>query len=131
MKPLAKALAGRYAGRPVGPVFTSIEVGELFYWADIPDCPPLLFTHAHLFPERHWAECFAARNGWPGWWELLDRHGVNLIAVEADFCPQLTKQVRERADEWEVAVDQQSGGGQPDRARLFVAVRRKPIDPAR
>jgi hypothetical protein len=126
MKPLARALKERYSGRPVGPVFTSIEIGELFYWRDIPGCPPLTFTHAHLFREDHWGACLSAQFGGPEWWELLDRHRVNLIAVEADFCPKLVDQVRARADEWEVVVDQQGADGRQDRARLFVAIRKVP-----
>jgi hypothetical protein len=152
MKPLAKALRERYAGRPVGVLFTTETIGDLFYWRQIPGCQPLMFTHAHLYRESNWYGGFAAENGFPGWWEYLDRHRANLIAAEPDSHSRLVAAVIARPDEWEVvlnesgtellkslAVQKVLGGpaatayefmtrfvARDERARLFVAVRKTP-----
>jgi hypothetical protein len=128
MKPLAQALKDRFADRPVGPVFTNIEIGELFYWRDIPGCPPLSFTHAHLFTPEYWTACISAVSGDAEWWEFLDRYRVNLMVLEADFCRPLIEQVKKQTAEWDVVVHEQAERGQPirDRARLFIAIRKTP-----
>jgi len=128
MKPLAAALRERYPGRAVGPLFASEAIAELFYWRDLPGCPPIWFTHAHLFPPAHWSAAFAAATGGPGWWEFLDRHRVNLIAVEPDFHRELVARVTAAADDWLVVLDETGADAIRDpRGRLFVAVRKKPL----
>jgi hypothetical protein len=127
MKPLAAALRERYAGRPVGPLFTSEALGELAYWRAVPGCPPVWFTHAHLFPPAHWLAAFNAARGGPGWWEFLDRHRANLIAVEPDFHPELVAAATAHPD-WLVVLDETNSEAIRDpRARLFVAVRKQPL----
>ena len=128
MAGLATALRERYAGRPVGPLFVAEGLGEFFYWRDLPGCPPLWFTHAHLFPPPHWAAAFATGTGDPGWSEFLDRHRVNLIAVEPDFHRELVAKVTARPDDWLVVLDETDSDAIRDpRGRLFVAVRKKPL----
>ncbi len=128
MTPLATALRERFPNRPVGPLFTAEALGEFFYWRDLPGCPPIWFTHAHLFPPPHWAAAFATATGGPGWWEFLDRHRVNLIAVEPDFHRELVAKVTAQPDDWLVVLDETDSAMIRDpRARLFVAVRKTPL----
>jgi hypothetical protein len=126
MKPLAAFLRQHYAGRPVGPVFGAEGVGEFLIWADPPGCPPFFFTHAHLFTPDHWRDSQTVLNGEPGWREILDRAGVNLVAVEADIRGQLAKLVSVDPD-WQVVLNEAGSATRKDvRARLFIAVRKQP-----
>jgi len=126
MRPLAAFLRERYAGRPVGPVFGSEGVGEFLVWADPPGCPPFFFTHAHLFTPEHWRNCQTVWDGQPGWREILDRAGVNLVAVEPDIRGELVKQIS-RDPDWQVVVNEAGSTTRKDvRGRLFVAVRKQP-----
>lgn len=126
MKPLAEYLRKHYADRPVGPVFGSEGVGEFLVWADPPGCPPFFFTHAHLFPADHYRDSQTVLNGAPGWRDILDRYGVNLVAVEPDVRERLADQVAGDRD-WQVVVNEYRDARKPDpRTRLFVAVRKVP-----
>lgn len=127
MEKLAAALRERYPNRRVGPLYVSEGIGEMFYWRELPDCPPLWFAHAHLFPPAHWSGAFNVALGGPGWWEFLDRHRVNLIAVEPDIRPELARQVAAHPD-WLVVLDEANSETIRDpRGRLFVAVRKVPL----
>jgi hypothetical protein len=121
VQPLADVLTKGYAGKPLGPVFCSPEIGEFLLWRNIDAAPPVRYTHAHLFTEEHWLGCARASLG-IGWWEFMDRYRVNLIAVEADLYPQLIEAVG-KSDAWTVVLNEPSG---PPRARLFVALRKEP-----
>lgn len=126
MRPLAVFLRERYAGRVVGPVFGSEGAGEFLVWADPPGCPPFFFTHAHLFTPEHWRDSQTVWDGEPGWRQILDRAGVNLVAVEPDIRGELTKQIS-RDPDWQVVLNEQGSSTRKDvRGRLFVAVRKQP-----
>ncbi len=122
VKPVADALKAGYAGRPLGPVFCSPEVGEFLFWRDISGAPPVRFAHPHLFAAEHWARCQAVVGG-QGWAEWLDELRVNVIAVEPDFHAPLVAAVG-KSGEWRVVLHEK--GGRDPRARLFVAVRKVP-----
>lgn len=121
MQPLADVLKEDYAGRPLGPVFCSPEVGEFLLWRNIDGAPPIRFTHAHLFPEEHWSACERAGRA-DGWEETFDRLGVNVVAVEPNFHAPLVE-VMSKHPGWRVVLNEQSG--RDPRARLFVAVRKE------
>lgn len=123
LKPLAEALKADYAGRTLGPVFCSPELGEFLLWASIPGAPPVRYTHAHLFTPEHWMTCQRAALG-QGWSEWMDRLGVNVIAVEPDYYAPLVEAVG-KSDGWKVVVHETGEKGPKEpRARLFVAVRK-------
>lgn len=126
MKPLAAYLRANYAGRPVGPVFGSEGVGEFLVWSDPPGCPPFFFTHAHLFAPDHWRDSQLVLNGEPGWEAVLDRAGVNLIAVEPSIRRRLAAQVI-RDPNWQVVLNEFESPVRKDpRSQLFIAVRKQP-----
>jgi len=123
LKPLAEALKADYAGRTLGPVFCSPELGEFLFWRNIPGAPPVRYTHAHLFTPEHWMACQRAANG-QGWSEWMDTLKVNVIAVEPDYYAPLVEAVG-KSDGWKVVVHEtgEKGPREP-RARLFIAVRK-------
>lgn len=123
LKPLAEALKADYAGRTLGPVFCSSELGEYLFWRQVPGAPPVRYTHAHLFPEGHWMRCQMAASG-RGWEEWMDELKVNVIAVEPDYYAPLVDEVKKN-ERWKVVLHEtgEKGPREP-RARLFVAVRK-------
>jgi hypothetical protein len=126
---LADALrSNHYPGdRFQGRIFTSETQGDYLLWALPPEYPVLMYTHAHLFPPEHWQDCLTVMAGKPGWRAILDRHGVNLVVVEAEERPQLAAALRADAD-WQVIVDETGSPKKRDpRTRLFVALRKKPL----
>jgi hypothetical protein len=125
---LADALKHGYpGGRFQGRIFATETQGDYLLWALPPDYPVLVYTHVHLFPPEHWRECMTVMAGEPGWREILDRHGVNLVVVEAEERPQLAKALKADAD-WRVVLDETGLRSKLDpRTRLFIAVRKKPL----
>jgi hypothetical protein len=125
---LGQELRQRYpAGRFTGRVFASETQGDYLSWALSPDFPVLVFTHAQLFPPRHWQDCLTVKSGSPGWWEVLDRDRVNLVVVEAETHARLTALLRKDPG-WQVVVDEAGDRAKRDpRTRLFVALRKKPL----
>jgi hypothetical protein len=122
VKPVADALKAGYAGRTLGPVFCSPELGEFLLWRNIPGAPPVRFAHPHLFAADHWMTSQRAALG-QGWAEWLDELRVNVIVVEPDYCAPLVAAVG-KSGEWKVVLHEK--GGRDPRARLFVAVRKAP-----
>jgi hypothetical protein len=120
-KELAKVLRERYGGKFTGRVFASEMQGDYLIWALPADIPELMYTHAHVFPPRHWAECLVVKDAGPGWWELLDRHRVNAVVVEPELHPALVKKLK--ADPgWVVVL----GGDADPAGKQFVALRKQP-----
>jgi hypothetical protein len=118
---------GRFTGR----IFASEANGDYLLWALAPDYPVLVYTHAHLFPADYWADMRTARLGQPGWWDVLDRYGANLVVVEAEVPagsagPGLAAELR-KDPAWQVLVDEAGDAAKPDpRTRLLIAVRKHP-----
>ncbi|MDW8266099.1 MAG: hypothetical protein RMJ52_12300 [Gemmataceae bacterium] len=125
---LAQQLQALYPeGRFVGNIFASETQGDFLVWALGPDVPVLLYTHVHLFPPQRWQECLTVKFAQPGWREVLDRNGINLIVFEAEVYAQLRQRLLTRQD-WVVVLDETGLTTKPDpRGRLFVALRRQPL----
>jgi hypothetical protein len=125
---LAKELKAGYPnGKLTGPILCSETTGEYLIWAMPPDQPPLAFTHVHLFTGDYWSEFLRARNGGPNWKEFLAKYGANLVVMEPDVFPGLPEILR-KDPEWVVILDEAGNQAKTDpRARLFIALRRKPI----
>jgi len=129
--PLVQALKQLNTDSALGPIFTSESLGEFLYWRGSPGTVPMIFTHAHLFPPEYWDAAMQAKSGRPGWWEFLDRYGVNIVAVEA-LQPNrqplsLVLELAESPD-WNVVIDERGRTDIRDpKARIFVAVRKHPL----
>lgn len=116
---------GRFAGR----VFASETQGDYLLWALPPEYPVLLYTHAHLFPPGHWADCLTVLRGQEGWAEVLDRHAVNLVVLEPGAHFRLRALLHD--DPRWVVVPGDAGGRSalPAAARTLVALRKEPKTP--
>ena len=112
-------------GRYRGPIFASETQGDFLIWALPADLPVLMYTHAHVFGPDHWEACRDVKGAIPGWREFLARHRANLIVVEPESHEELAEELR-KDPEWRVVHD---GPESPrnDRARVIVAVRKKPL----
>ncbi len=85
-------------------IFTSETLGEYLLW-DLRLDPPVrifCYTHVHLLTPEHWHECMKVKNGDHDWQDILDRHEVAFLIVEADLHPNLARQVRAAEDRWEI-----------------------------
>jgi hypothetical protein len=125
---LAAALRASYpGGRFHGAIFPSEAQGDYLLWALPADYPVLLYTHVHLFSPRHWQECWTVKTGGGGWWEILDRHGVNLVVVEPERHPDLAEALR--ADSaWQIVLDEAGLSGKPNpMTRQLIALRKHPV----
>jgi hypothetical protein len=113
----------RFRGR----IFASETLGDYFLWSLPPETPPVVYTHVHLFSPEHWQRCLIVKVAWPGWEQVLEEFGVNLIVVEADLHPFLRDAVLSNPA-WKVVLNESGSAEKPNlRTRLFVAVRKKPI----
>lgn len=128
VKNLARAVREWHGGRFAGRVFASEVQGEYLLRALPADAPVLMFNHAQLFTADHWNECIAVKAAAPGWWEILDRHRVGLVVVEADGHAKLCEELRSHPG-WAVVVDESAAPARDPLARLFVAIRRPTAPP--
>jgi hypothetical protein len=63
----------------------------------------------------------------PEWSDILKRHRVNVLLVEADMHPQICGALRQEAG-WKVLLDESGSPEKRDRlCRLFLAVREQPL----
>jgi hypothetical protein len=126
MPPLSRALKRYYPeGRYTGPILASESLGDYLFWALPPEWPMLIYTHLHLFPPDHWAECRTVLFAEPGWQEILDRHQVNLVVVEPESHAGLASALRQSPD-WQVVLNETGSPAKRNPSlRLFVALRKK------
>jgi hypothetical protein len=85
-------------------VFTSETLGDYVLWALRPEPPVRVFcyTHVHLLTPEHWRECMLVKSADHRWPEVLDRHGVQFLIVEAGLYGPLIQQVQAASDRWQV-----------------------------
>lgn len=121
---LAQALAENYpGGRFQGRIFASEVLGDYLLWSLPRENAVLVYSHVHVFPASHWEEYTRVLYGNPGWWEVLDRHRVNLVIVESDVRKALADELRKDPD-WLVVPDAANKGNE---VRPLVALRRRPL----
>ena len=80
---------------PRGQVFNTYEWGDYLLWAGPPKLKVFLASHVHLVPREVWNDYIAISNGASGWEEMLDRYGVNLIALDTATHAPLIGRLRE------------------------------------
>jgi hypothetical protein len=121
---LAQALAENYPrARFTGRIFASEVLGDYLLWSLPRENAVLVYSHVHVFPASHWEEYARVLFGQPGWWEVLDRHRVNLVIVEPDVRQALADELRKDPD-WLVVADASVKGNE---VRPLVALRRRPM----
>jgi hypothetical protein len=128
---LAKGLKAGYPdGQFRGRVFSTETQGDYLLWALPPEYPVMIYTHIHLFTPEHWRQIETVVLGQPGWRQILDQNGANLVVIEAgETYPRLCALLRGDPD-WLVVLDETGTG---DRSRInpmtrrFVALRKKPL----
>lgn len=102
---------------PRGQVFNTYEWGDYLLWAGPPKLKVFLASHVHLVPREVWNDYVAISNGASGWEEILDRYGVNLIALDSATHATLIARLREN-ENWRQSYSDNVGA---------VFVRRKAI----
>ncbi|MFM9966390.1 MAG: hypothetical protein ACKV2Q_34875 [Planctomycetaceae bacterium] len=80
---------------PRGQVFNTYEWGDYLLWAGPKNFKVFLASHVHLVPREVWKDYVSISDGAAGWEEMLDRYGVNLIAVDQMTHGGLIGQLRE------------------------------------
>ena len=80
---------------PRGQAFNTYEWGDYLLWAGPPKLKVFLASHVHLVPREIWNDYVAISDGASGWEEMLDRYGVNLIAVDEATHGGLIARLRE------------------------------------
>lgn len=80
---------------PRGQAFNTYEWGDYLLWAGPPNLKIFLASHVHLVPREVWKDYVAISDGASGWEEMLDRYGVNLIAVDQATHAGLIGRLRE------------------------------------
>lgn len=83
---------------PRGQAFNTYEWGDYLLWAGPPKLKVFLASHVHLVPREVWNDYIAISNGASGWEEMLDRYGVNLIAVDEATHGGLIARLRENGN---------------------------------
>lgn len=102
---------------PRGQMFNTYEWGDYLLWAGPPKLKVFLASHVHLVPREVWNDYVAISNGASGWEEMLDRYGVNLIALDMSTHAPLIGRLRE-SENWRQTYSDNVGA---------VFVRRKAI----
>ncbi len=123
MNSLDQAMQTRPGGRFTGRIFCSETLGEYLLWALPDDCSVLMYNHAQLFSPTHWNECLAVKGGAPQSWEILERHHVDLVVVEAELHPRLCQELK-TAPGWDVVLDESGLAGRDRSSRLFIGIRK-------
>ena len=102
---------------PRGMAFNTYEWGDYLLWGGPPKLKVFLASHVHLMPREVWNDYVAISNGASGWEEMLDRYGVNLIALDAATHSPLIGRLREN-ENWRQTYSDNDGA---------VFVRRKAV----
>ena len=116
----------RYAdGHFHGVIFSSEGQGDFLIWALPKEMPVTLFTHAHVFGQKHWDDCLDVKAGEPNSLEILRNLDACLLIVETDTHTDLCRIIRE-SDNWLVIVDEipPSHRESETRSERFIAIRK-------
>jgi hypothetical protein len=102
---------------PRGQAFNTYEWGDYLLWDGPPNLKVFLASHVHLLPREVWNDYVAISDGASGWEEMLDRYGVNLIAIDQATHAGLIGRLREN-ENWRQSYSDNVGA---------VYIRRKAI----
>ena len=102
---------------PQGLVFNSYEWGDYLLWAGPKDIQVFVASHAHWVPTEVWNDYLYISSGSADWDTMLDRYGVNTVAVDLPRRALLAEAVKAH-DGWELRY-------QDNRSAVFV--RKDPI----
>lgn len=102
---------------PRGQSFNTYEWGDYLLWAGPPKLKVFVASHVHLIPREVWNDYVAISDGASGWEEMLDRYGVNLIAIDEATHAGLIARLREN-ENWRQSYSDNVGA---------VYIRRKAI----
>lgn len=80
-----------------GPMFNSYNWGGYLIWHLYPDYPVFIDGRTDLYDDEFIREYVKVTLARPGWREVLDQYGVNLILVESD---SVLAAFLEKGDEW-------------------------------
>jgi len=72
------------ANNPPGPMFNSYNWGGYLIWHLYPDYPVFIDGRTDLYDDEFIREYVKVTLARPGWRQVLDRYGVNLILIESD-----------------------------------------------
>ena len=125
---LAKILHDNYpGGQFTGTILATPMQGDFLMWAVAPEIP-VTYAHIHLFHPDYWEELGTVNVAGPGWWDILEKYQVNLIAMESDYAPKL-REALQKSPEWTIVLDEyQDAARKPEPlTRQLIAVRVKPI----
>jgi len=70
--------------RPAGRLFNSYNYGAYLMWALYPDYPVYTDGRTDLYDDAFLREYLNVALGRPGWEEVFEKYGINLVVVEAD-----------------------------------------------
>ncbi|MFT3879754.1 MAG: hypothetical protein QM703_08845 [Gemmatales bacterium] len=106
-------------------IFCSETLGDYCLFAGNGDV--IVYTHVHAFPEQHWRDCMAVKQGDANWEKLLNQWNTNVVCVEAELHPKLCDLLR-RSPNWWIVLDEAGSSRKPNpKSRLFIAVRKSSI----
>jgi hypothetical protein len=114
-------------GRLSGSIFASETLGDYLLWSQPLQTPVVIYSHVHLFPAAHWEQVAVVKNAAPGWQNVLDGHGVNLVLIEPELHTRL-RQALLQDPAWQVVLDETGSPAKRDpRSRWLLAVRKQPL----
>lgn len=93
---------------PRGQMFNTFEWGDYLLWAGPPKLKVFVASHVHLVPREVWTDYITISDVSSGWEEMLDRYGVNLIAVDAATHGNLIGRLRE-SENWKLSYSDNVG----------------------
>ncbi len=116
-----------YGGRFRGAILATPMQGDYLMWSLAPDVP-VTYAHIHLFHPDFWDELGVVGQGNAGWWDIVDKYGVNLMVMEAEYCVKLLAEIRKRPDVWKVLLDETGSTDKVQKLnRQLIVVRIHPI----
>ncbi len=108
--------------QPDSSIFCSETLGDYCLFANTK--PVIVYTHVQAFPEQHWRDCMAVKQGKPNWEKLLNQWNTTVVCVEADLHPQLCHLLR-LSPNWAIVLDEAGSSRKPNpKSRLFIAARK-------
>ena len=93
---------------PRGQMFNTFEWGDYLLWDGPPKLKVFVASHVQLVPREVWTDYITISDVSSGWEEMLDRYGVNLIALGAATDGNLIGRLREN-ENWKLSYSDNVG----------------------